>query len=222
MANLPLAFIEIVLGGVILDAGIKGASIADVVKGEAKQNPISGLTGSSTGSGGGSGSNTGAGGAKQGFANPFASGWTPGRLDKGYDGTFVKQISSPVTGTVTYATTSFSNWGAWVEVKADQAIPGLPSDTFYFAEGLTPTVKTGQHVTAGQQIATPNISGPDPQHVPPGTIEWGIAEPGTVGSPTNPWSAGVADPSVVLAFVKWAETMLGVKGTTDTGSAGSF
>lgn len=44
MANLPLAFAELVVGGIILDAGIKGASVADVVKGQATQNPIAGLT----------------------------------------------------------------------------------------------------------------------------------------------------------------------------------
>jgi len=40
MANLPLAFAELLVGGVLIDAGIKGASIGDVVKGQATVAPL--------------------------------------------------------------------------------------------------------------------------------------------------------------------------------------
>lgn len=40
MANLPLAFAELLAGGILIDAGIKGASIADVVKGSATAQPL--------------------------------------------------------------------------------------------------------------------------------------------------------------------------------------
>ena len=41
------------------------------------------------------------------LTNPFPGGWTPGRLDMGYDGTFKGQIVAPFSGTITYASTSF-------------------------------------------------------------------------------------------------------------------
>ena len=53
MANLVLAFGEILVGAIILDAGIKGDSIPNVIKGQATQHPLSGAT--STAAAGGTG-----------------------------------------------------------------------------------------------------------------------------------------------------------------------
>jgi hypothetical protein len=63
--NLPLAFAELLVGGIVLEAALKGAGIADVVKGTATASPISGLTPNDTSSGG----NTGAGTAAAGTSN---------------------------------------------------------------------------------------------------------------------------------------------------------
>jgi hypothetical protein len=46
--NLPLAFAELLVGGVVLEAAIKGASLSDVVKGKAVTAPITGLTGNTS------------------------------------------------------------------------------------------------------------------------------------------------------------------------------
>lgn len=50
MANLVLGFAEILIGAIVLDAGVKGAAISDVVKGQAVQAPITGSTGGSSAS----------------------------------------------------------------------------------------------------------------------------------------------------------------------------
>ncbi|MGH7192136.1 MAG: hypothetical protein ACREJM_01225, partial [Candidatus Saccharimonadales bacterium] len=90
-----------------------------------------------------------------GFTNPFPDGWTPGRLDMGYDGTFKNKIVAPFSGTITYAATSWSNWGGWIELKAGTKPAGLPSSTLYFAEGVKPApgITNGKPVNAAFVIA---------------------------------------------------------------------
>lgn len=147
--------------------------------------------------------------AQGGLINPFPLGWVPNRLDMGYDGTFTGAILAPFSGTITYAARSFSNWGGYLELKADKPIPGLPSDTLYFAEGLAPSVKTGEHVGAGQLIAVPAQSPYGDAYNTTsggaGQIEWGVASPGLVGTPTNPLvESGVSHPAnVVIGFAIW-------------------
>ena len=153
------------------------------------------------------------------FANPIPGGWQPERLDMGYDGTFTSLLDSPVSGTVTYASRSFSNWGGYIEIQASTAISGLASSTFYFAEGLDPTVQAGQQVTAGQPIA---IASPSPWNGISGNIEWGLAAPGAVGAPTNPVAeSGASDPAqMVTNFAIWAVNTLGIAPPASTDHAG--
>ncbi|MBV9417320.1 MAG: hypothetical protein JO363_20205, partial [Solirubrobacterales bacterium] len=153
-----------------------------------------------------------------GTANPFPGGWQPNRADMGYDGTFTGSVVAPVSGTITYAASSFSNWGGYLELKADRTL-GLPSQTFYFAEGLMPSVVAGQHVTAGQTMAIGTAS---PWNGIVGNIEWGIAGDGNVGTPTNPVAeTGIRDPAdMVRQFLTWAESTLGLPGPTSLDHAG--
>jgi len=164
--------------------------------------------------------------AASGFANPFPSGWVPNRLDMGYDGTFGKVLAAPVSGTITYAAGSFSNWGGYVELRADRPIPGLPTRTFYFAEGLSPLFKAGTHVTAGTPIAKPapspygdayNTTGGGQ-----GQIEWGLATSGPTGAPTNPLAeTGIRNPGgMVKAFAIWLVEHLGVAPPASSDHAG--
>ena len=207
MANLPLAFAELLAGAVVIDAGIKGDSIANVIRGVAKQQPLPGAGSGSTGSTG----STGGG-------NPFAGGWQPSRADQGYDGTFSGQLTAPVSGTVTYASSSDPGWkgGGAVVLQADQAISGLASSTFYFTEGLLPSVKAGQHVSAGQPIATPAVN---PYNGTPGNIEWGLAPQGSTSA--TPLAQSVANPrAMVMQFIAWAEQTLGLPAPTSTSGAG--
>ena len=161
-----------------------------------------------------------------GFTSPFPGGWTPNRLDMGYDGTFKGQIVAPFSGTITYAANSFSNWGGYMEIKADQQPQGLPTSTLYFAEGLKPIVTSG-HVTAGTPIADP---APSPYGDAYGTtsdgsgqIEWGVAVDGSAGTPTNPLAeSGASNPSqMVLDFATWAEQTFSLPPPSQTSHAGS-
>ena len=161
-----------------------------------------------------------------GFTNPFPGGWTPNRLDMGYDGTFKGQIVAPFSGTITFAANSFSNWGGYMEIKADQQPQGLPTSTLYFAEGLKPIVTSGK-VTAGTPIADP---APSPYGNAYGTtsdgsgqIEWGVAADGSAGTPTNPLAeTGISNPAqMVLAFAQWAEQTFQLPPPSQTGNAGS-
>src|ERR1700746_1016957 len=45
MANLPLAFAEVLVGAIVLDAGVKGDSIANVIRGRATQHPLAATSG---------------------------------------------------------------------------------------------------------------------------------------------------------------------------------
>ena len=161
-----------------------------------------------------------------GLTNPFPLGWIPNRLDMGYDGTFTGAIVAPFSGTITYAAKSFSNWGGYLELKSDHPIPGLPSDTLYFAEGLAPTVKAGEHVTAGQLIAVPAPSPYGDAYNTTvggaGQIEWGLASPGQIGSPTNPLAeSGVSRPAnVVIGFAIWVVKNLELAPPSQTSNAG--
>lgn len=160
-----------------------------------------------------------AGTAAPGYAYPFPGGWTPGRLDQGYDGTFSGNLVSPISGVVTYASQSFENWGGYLEIRTSDGsdIPGLATSTLYFAEGLFPTVTAGQSVSAGQTIATAGTIGA--QAAIPGNIEWGAAKPASVGTPTDPLEAGA---QAVLTFAQWAETELGLAPPSSTDHAGMF
>lgn len=165
-------------------------------------------------------------GGKGGYQNPFPGGWIPNRLDMGYDGSFTGQIVAPFDGTITYAASSFSNWGGYVELKsASGTIPGLQTDTLYFAEGVAPLVSAGQHVTAGTPICrgapSPYGNAYATNSGGVGEIEWGPAQPGTVGGPTDPLAKVSSDPAgMVLAFAKWAEQTLGLPPPSTTGDAG--
>lgn len=158
--------------------------------------------------------------SKSGYTNPFPGGWQPTRLDMGYDGTFSGQIVAPFSGTITYASTSFSNWGGYVELKASGTIPGLTTDTLYFAEGLAPLVSNGQQVNAGTPIARPV---PSIWNGITGNIEWGCAQSGKIGSPTDPLAepGNLSDPrQMVLNFAAWTHDTLGVAHPATTDHAG--
>lgn len=154
-----------------------------------------------------------------GLTNPFPGGWEPSRLDMGYDGTFQGQIVAPFAGTITYAANSFSNWGGYIEIKADQKPAALPYATLYFAEGASPIVSAGEHVNAGQPFANPMVN-----HFNgiTGNIEWGVAVDGAVGTPTDPYAeAGASNPKqMVLDFTTWAEQVLHVAPPSSTDNAG--
>lgn len=166
--------------------------------------------------------------SSSGFTNPFPDGWTPGRLDMGYDGFFKSRIVSPCDGTMVYVNpdsdhSSNGGWeGAFMTVQCPAAISGLPSNAFFFAEGLAPTVSQGQTVTAGQQIAVPGWTG---YSEGPGGIEWGLADPSDLGNALALRSqqgcpSNGAHRSMVLDFAQWVEQNLNLASPSSTDQAG--
>ncbi len=173
-----------------------------------------------------SGSTAGTSSPTGNFVNPFPDGWIPGRLDMGYDGTFTKKIVSPCDGKVIYKIYSSGphSWeGYYFVVQCSQSIPDLPSNAFFFAEGLTPTINQNQQVTANQQIA---VTGPTGFSEGPGGIEWGLADPKNPGnalaeSGVNGMSnCSSASATMVNNFAKWVEQNLKVAKPSTTDHAG--
>lgn len=176
------------------------------------------------------------GGSNGSLTNPFPGGWSPNRLDQGYDGTFKGKIVAPFSGKITYAATGVATWGGYLDIKADQKPDSLPTSTLYFAEGLAPVVKTGDHVNAGDPIASP---APSPYGNAYGTtadgsgqIEWGVASDGSVGTYTLPYAQVLGGgqcsknqntpqaKSMVLNFASWAVQNFGLGQPTTTTDAG--
>jgi hypothetical protein len=179
----------------------------------------------SNSSGSSCGSSTG---STTGLTNPFPNGWVPSRLDMGYDGHFNTQIVAPCSGNMTYVEPdsnhgSNGGWeGAYMTLQCSQPLTGLPDNTFYFAEGIQPTVTQGQAVNTGQQIAVPGWTG---YSQGPGGIEWGIAKSNNprqtyaafLGNSCSPDSAAQ---KFVLQFAQWVQQKLNVSAPSSSNNAG--
>lgn len=212
MANLPLAFGELLAGGVLMVAGATGTSIASTVEGKVTMHPFPNPFGGS-----------GSGGPAQGSGNPMKIGSFPAsvnpvpgatgsRLDQGMDGTS-STFLSPWAGKVVYSSSNDPGWagGGYVAVQSSAD----PSKVFYAAEGLTPTVQVGQTVAAGQKIADPATN---PYNGIVGNFEIGLANP---SSPGQPLAQVISNASaMVLTFYHWLR-QLGGPQATSTGLAGS-
>ena len=133
------------------------------------------------------------------------------RLDQGFDGT-TQTFLSPFNGTVVYSAASDPGWsgGGYVAIAAD----AQTSWVYYAAEGLTPTVSQGEHVSAGQSIATPR---PNPYNGITGNFEIGRANP---AAPGQPLAQVISNPAaMVLEFYSWIRS-LGGPVASSTGNAG--
>lgn len=133
MANLPLAFIELLGGAVLVDAAIKGASIADVVKGQATQKPITGI---SSGAAPAAGTNvSGPAQAEQMLAAARAS--LGGHYNQGNHNAVgdtaarIKQLGTDCSGFISYLMGP-NGAGLW---SASYATPGI---------GTAPNLQSGQ------------------------------------------------------------------------------
>lgn len=194
--NMAFAFGALVAGGVVIDYGVKSFKAATA------------STGSSTG-GGSTALSKGSGGF------PAAVDPLPGaigtRLDQGIDATG-HQFLSPWAGKVVYSSASDAGWngGGYVAVQSTTDA----SKVFYIAEGIVPTVKVGDTVTAGQSIAVPAIN---PYNGIFGNIEAGLANPANPGQPLAQVVSNAK--AMVDGFYSWI-TSLGGPSTSNVSGAG--
>lgn len=154
MANLPLAFAELLGGGVLLTAGLSGSSIPDVFAGAVSLKSFdAGGSGSSSDAAASSGASVA---APSGAANPFAlaSGFKLGRTDMGVDASMSpgSAIVAPLPSKVVRID---PNWYSGQPGVFFQVTDGPYKGKFwYLAEQIAPNVKLGDTVKAGQQVAT--------------------------------------------------------------------
>jgi murein DD-endopeptidase MepM/ murein hydrolase activator NlpD len=164
VANLPLAFAELLGGGVLLTAGISGQSIQDVFAGSISLKPFD-VTG---GAGAGAGSTSAApasGGASvasvDGMANPFARARSLniGRVDQGVDASMA--AGSPILAPFDSVLERIDpNWYRGQPGLFFRITSGPNAGTYwYLAEQIDPTVKVGDRVNAGEQVASYAQSG---------------------------------------------------------------
>jgi murein DD-endopeptidase MepM/ murein hydrolase activator NlpD len=169
VANLPLAFAELLGGGVLLTAGISGQSIQDVFAGAISLKPfdVTGGAGAGADSTSAAAAITGAGptGSQPvmgaGGANPFAKakGFKLGRVDQGVDASMAP--GSPILAPFPSVLERIDpNWyhgqpGLFFRITAGPNAGRY----WYLAEQIAPNVKVGQRVNAGEQVATYAQSG---------------------------------------------------------------
>ncbi len=186
VANLPLAFAELLAGGILITAGASdpNGSVANVLKGADHGLAPIGKGSSTTATGTpGTGStppalNTPVGkpsGTLTGsYINPTpqVSGWT--RVDQGVDLTLSGNYLAPGNSHVLYASDSNSGW-AGGGYMALQLLDGpYAGSVYYVSEGIKALVQAGQTVTAGTPIAAPATN---PYNGVWGNIETGWAQP---------------------------------------------
>lgn len=106
------------------------------------------------------------------YVNPLSSGLQSGRVDMGVDYTGSGNLFAIGSGTI--VNTKNSQWpgGTFIGLKLDQPING--QQFVYYAENITPKVKVGDRVNAGQVIGHANGTYP--------YIEIGFAAPPGTGT----------------------------------------
>jgi hypothetical protein len=146
MANLVLAFGEILVGAIVLDAGVKGDSIPNVIRGQATQHPLAASTGGT--------SAAGAASAAGNYQNPVP-GASTGRIDQGVDYTLGSGgFLAPGRSQIIAADAHNAGWkgGGWITAKLlDGPLAGA---VYYVAEGVAPAagIVPGKIVDAGTQL----------------------------------------------------------------------
>jgi hypothetical protein len=169
-----LAFGEILVGVIVLDSAIKGDSIANVVRAQAKMHKLSGDPSTASGDKSTSSGATSSSSSVEGYVNPVP-GATTGRIDQGVDYHLGPQgFLAPGNSKIVY-TGAGGGWGN--EYVAGQLVDGpLKGAVWYIAEapGKLAGIVEGAMVKAGQQITPPGSS-------TGGAIEAGWANPSNPG-----------------------------------------
>jgi hypothetical protein len=206
MANLPLAFAEVLAGAVLVDAAIKGDSIANVVRGKATpKNPLPGLGlgSSSTGAGGGGATNVTPGT----YTNPFP-GASASRVDQGVDYTS-NQFLAPGRSQILVANTSDPGWRGGGYIAAKLLDGPLAGTVYYVAEGIAPIVTVGETIAAGASLGRPVAN---PYNGTVGSIEAGWANPSSPGQPLAQGTGGYREGASTAAGVSFNRFIQSLRG----------
>lgn len=191
MANLPLAFGELLGGGIFLVAGITGSSLADVIDGKVTMHPLN------VGGGGGGGLGSGVSALAGQVAKAMFPGATFGRTDQGVDLTMSPgtPIHAPAPSKLVGV---ISNWYAGQPYVWYQITSGPDSGKYYYvAEQFSPvTTQSGATFNAGDVIGHYASSGT--------AIEagWATASGQTLAQSTTGYSEGQAT-TAGQDFRKW-------------------
>jgi len=203
------------VGAIVLDAGIKGDSIPNVIKGQATQHPLPGSsTAGAAGTTGAAGSSaTPAGGG--GYTNPVP-GATTGRIDQGVDYTLGAQgFVAPGDSTILQADQTNPGWRGGGYIAAKLTSGPLAGAVYYVAEGIAPLVQKGQQVAAGTVLGR-GVS--NPYNMVVGNIEAGWANPNSPGQPLAQTLSGYGGDQSTQAltagysFSKFVHALGGVAG----------
>ena len=189
--NLPLAFTELLAGGLLVVAGYKGSTISQVVRGDA------GGAQSFTGSSSAAGAPAVAGGGSvapnaAGFANPFAKAksFTPERTDQGVDASMApgSPILAPAASTLVHIMPDWYQGQPLMVLRIDAG--QMKGKLYYLAEQISPSLQIGQSVGAGQEIATYASSGTGIE------MGWAANASGqTLAQATTGYTEGAATPA---------------------------
>lgn len=152
----------------------------------------------------------------QAIGDPVSSpvgGLSFGRVDQGVDFSGAGTVNAVGAGTIVRVTTS--GWGslgnaglgACIVLKLDKP-PDVRHSMVYYAENIIPSVKVGQHVSAGQVLGQATGKG--------GGIEIGwssTSNPGSPLAPLDPSNTGAAT-SEGQNFAAWLKGAVASSGTT--------
>lgn len=164
MASQPLAFGELLFGGILLTMGLTGSNVREVLAGKAGRiKPVAaGHGGASSGSRANSAYTTAADTTAQthgalganGYAYPLGAGWTEERTDQGVD--FApSHTGAPIysPGEAKVLKVGAPGWPSGEKGVLLQLLDGsLKGQVVYIYEAIRPEVSAGQIVKAGQQV----------------------------------------------------------------------
>lgn len=219
MANLVLAFAELLGGAVLLDAGIKGDSLANVITGKATSHPLNPNSSSSSGSASSSSSSSSTSSGPSSvptgsYTNPVP-GASASRIDEGGDYTLSSQgFLAPGKSKIVAITGNFFRGGTVIAQLLDGPLAG---QFYYVAEGIRPTVAVGDTVNAGQQIAAGVAS---PYNGIVGNIEAGWSDAN--GTPLAQSTGGYTEGQATAAGAAWDAFVHSLGGVVDHANTAIF
>lgn len=213
MANLPLAFAELLAGGVLVVAGSTGDTIGQVMRGEIVQNPLPGSSDATSQSSSSSGAGTAAVGAGQ-YVNPMPNVASWQRVDQGIDATITGNYRAIGRSKILAADPSSAGWKGGGYVAAQLLDGPYAGSVYYVAEGIKPLVTVGQEVAAGDPIATP-VRSPYNNGIV-GNLETGWANPQSPRQPLAQVTGGYSEGEVTAAGASFDAFLKGLGATGST------